>query len=156
MSFDLNGLKPRSAAGKRFSVSNWEWRPLWEFLRIVGEGTITPEDYRLGENNNFHRIGADKTAALVKRLDIVIQLGAAKMYLERRARALKSLPREVCRSCQGKGRRAYVAYGHAIDGCGTCRGTGLVAPTPTQYHLDMNGIRSFLEFARASGGFEIG
>ena len=105
-------------------------------------------------------------------IDAAVANGIAAEYLNARDAALNAMPDEQCLLCTGTGIRTDpvgLRYGqntvliekltHPRRGqrgwCNGCDGVGQQRPFATTYHLELDDLRDFCAFLRASGGFEI-
>lgn len=157
MGFDINGLAPKNEKGKYFRNNVWYWRPLWDFIYSFAPDILSAQDYERGQYNDFHKIDERTAEKLAERLDVLVGQGIAKMYIDKRNNQLNKLPLEPCGLCEGTGRRRdRIAQINGIIVCNGCNGAGKRSDSRTHYPLDEDNIKSFSEFVRASGGFEIG
>jgi len=138
----------------------------------IGQRTIDGWHY-----NDGCGLDVQWSIRLADALDEMLSTGEAEAYVNVREAMLKQLPCEICSLCEGTGLRSvqpgrqrgipecniaqeedctpdHPAFSET-DWCGRCNGRGSLPNWETYYHVDLDDIREFSAFLRASGGFQI-
>ena len=134
----------------------------------IGQRTIDGWHY-----NDGCGLDVQWSIRLADALDEMLSTGEAEAYVNVRDAMLKQLPSEICSLCEGTGLRSvqpdipecnivleedctpdHPAFSET-DWCGRCNGRGSLPNWETYYHVDLDDIREFSAFLRASGGFQI-
>lgn len=170
MGMDVFGKDPTDEVGKYFRRNVWGWRPLADF--IIENSPIIAAKCEHWHSNDGDGLDADDARRLADHLDQMVADGTAEVYVTQRDADLAALSMERCELCEGTGiRRDRVGIehgqierlietpGHKRQGqrgwCNACDDTGEREPWARSYFLEIDDIREFAAFARASGGFEI-
>ena len=174
MGMDVFGKNPSAEVGKYFRRSAWGWRRLAICIR-----TLAPAESascRYWQTNDGDGLNKAKSIRLADRLDELIASGAVAAYVTITDAEIAALPRVACAHCGGTGIRTdavAVAAGQperivdrASDGehnprhgekgwCNGCHGWGSNPDFDTFYGLEVDDVKAFSAFIRASGGFQI-
>ena len=102
--------------------------------------------------NDGYGLGSDDAVKLADLLDQAINSGLASEWIRGFSRWQAGLADEECVGCHGKGLRTN---GSSSDICLACKGRGHYRPSATSCVVDVDDVREFSAFARASGGFAI-
>lgn len=164
MGMDVYGKKPKNEAGEYFRNNVWWWRPLADY--IIEQHPDLAAGCEYWHSNDGDGLGARKAVKLADALDADLESGKVAIYAVEYAAAVAALPREECALCVGTGLRTDgvgVQYGYdkprdpetGRGGCNGCSGIGTREPWAASYPFDVDNVREFATFVRASGGFEI-
>jgi hypothetical protein len=180
MGMDVYGKKPTAEVGKYFRRNVWGWRPLADLCLTLCPKQ-TKGDTVSWHTNDGHGLNAAGALALANALDAALKDGKAEAYIKIRNAEVALLPNERCGICNGTGIRTDgvgksdrqekkripkdakfgdgSAAPHPRAGetgwCNACDGRGVNRPYDTWYEVDLEDVRQFADFLRASGGFEI-
>lgn len=152
MGFEIVGLHPDKEIGKSFSNNVWAWRPLWGYIAETCGDVLTVEEIKQGAWNNGFEFSKAKANKLAKRLYKLINSGRVDEWADRYVDALKRLPDEACPQCRSM---ASETVEKQQKGCWRCGGTGRVNASARAYQFSKENVRSFADFAQASGGFQV-
>lgn len=142
MGFDLNG-----ATGANFCRSSWTWRPLSAYVRALAPHLCSKCSH--WDTNDGDGLDRATSELLASAIDRALANGSARAYIDGRNDVLANLPDIRCPTCDGTGQRA------SFGKCGGCNGLGQRRPYDTYYTFDLDDVRSFADFIRASHGFTI-
>ena len=168
--WDLENKYQKENTGVYFRANVWCWRPIWNYVYDTTD-VLTDEDHRLGHENSYHKITADKAERIGKQLmanlnDAVAKEATYKKDVEPR--------RKFNKLCNEAGSYLYKNIVDKSDGLITCPGDmkihdpanykrwtalntfGGVQFESTSYPFNANYIKEFANFCINSGGFEIG
>ena len=150
MGMDVYGKAPTDKAGEYFRNNCWWWRPLACYaVEVAPEITSACKYWQSNDGDGLDADGAVKLAdALQAEIDAGRTAAREKEYMAE----LDALPDETCRYCQGTGMRKDMVV---ANGCNACRGKGTVRPSEASYPFSAENVQEFVNFLRASGGFEI-
>ena len=153
MGFDLFGVEPLNEKGEYFRNNMWHWPPLWDYVQKE-TGILTDEEYDGGLRHDGYVISGEKAQAIAEKLNELIESGKTEEFIQARSETIDALPDEVCEWCDGKGLRHP---GHLLGKgpCLACNGTGKKRPLISNYAMDLENVKDFIEFCRFSGGFQI-
>ncbi len=170
MGMDVYGKNPTAPEGEYFRRNVWGWHPLADLCLELAPETCAPCEH--WHSNDADGLDARRSRMLGSGLEKLIEDGTVASYIAIRDAALKALPLEMCRHCNGSGIRTdEIAREHGLHTqvidepghprhgeTGTCNGCNSRGTQPhreTHYHLDINDVREFAVFLKACGGFEI-
>ena len=169
--WDLENKYQEANVGVYFRANVWCWRPIWNYVYDTTD-VLTDEDHRLGHENSYHKITADKAERIGKQLmanlnDAVAKEATYKKDVEPR--------RKFNKLCNEAGSYLYKNIVDKSDGLITCPGdmkihdpanykrwTALshfgdgIQFSETSYPFSAEYIKEFANFCINSGGFEIG
>jgi len=147
MGMDVIGMNPQDPAGEYFRRNVWGWRPIAAYVETMCQSVI-PDGCSVQDWHYNVGYGLPVRAAvcLADLIDAQIQTGEAAEYIAQRDAELAALPDEPC-ECLAN----WVQNGR----CRRCDGRCTVRPMETWYVLELEDLRAFARFARASGGFEV-
>ena len=151
MGMDLEGLKPTSPEGADFRLNVWHWRPVADLvLDLFPKETAACEYWH---SNDGDGLDAEQSGKLADAIEQALESGEIADYAAAREARLKALPLEPCSFCGGAGTRHL--DGGTIASCNVCDGEGKRKSTETWYVLNLESVKAFAKFLRASGGFAI-
>ncbi|WP_345188982.1 hypothetical protein [Microbacterium panaciterrae] len=161
---DVIGKDPISEVGRYFRNNVWWWRPLATY--IVQEHTLLAVGCSHWQSNSGDGLNAEQSQALADALDADLASGKVAQWAAEYAAEVAALPRETCWLCEGTGVRTDdIGVQHGFNkprdpetgrgGCNGCSGIGTTEPPAASYPFDVDNVREFATFVRASGGFEI-
>ena len=171
MGMDVYGVNPTEEVGYYFRRNVWGWRPLWNYVE-----DLHPEIAQLvphAHSNDGDGLSRWRSTQLADLLDEDIESGKAQEYIDTRDRVIAEIPMEPCEYCESTGiRKDSVGVeagmperelekefakklGRTHGTCNACHGLGECEPFQRWYFLDLDDIKEFSAFVRASGGFEI-
>jgi hypothetical protein len=175
MGMDVYGKNPTCEVGKYFRRNVWGWRPLADICLDLAPAECEPCEY--WHSNDGDGLGRKQSVALAVRLDAVISNGEAEAYIKERDDRLAAMKDVACSICAGSGVRTDavgVSNGWPltivaeldsdqrpnpragqVGSCNACGGRGSRRPYDSYYGLDLDDVKEFSAFVRASGGFEI-
>ena len=156
--------------GVYFRANVWCWRPIWNYVYDTTD-VLTDKDYRLGHENSYHKISADKAERIGKELLANIKDAEAKEAAYKK----DVKPREKFNKlCDKAADVLYEEIVDKMDGLITCPGDmkihdpanykrwkalntfGGLQFSETSYPFSVEYIKEFANFCLNSGGFEIG
>jgi hypothetical protein len=171
---DVFGTKPMAEEGKYFRRNVWGWRRL-----AVCVCTMAPDiakHCKYWQSNDGDGLNKKQSIALADRLDQLIEDGAVARYIDVEDSTIKALPRQKCFICHGTGIRTddvgqkqkqpdKIVEADPDDPgnprvglkgwCNGCNGWGTRLDDLALYYLELNDVKEFSTFIRASGGFKI-
>lgn len=171
MGMDVYGVAPTEEVGTYFRRNVWGWRPLWNYVE-----DLHPEIAQLvpyAHSNDGDGLTRMRSIQLADLLDGDIESGRASEYIDTRNRVIAEIPMEPCEFCDSTGIRTDEVgvnagmpereltkefaekLGRTHGTCNGCNGLGEREPFQRWYFLELDDIREFSAFVRASGGFEI-
>lgn len=171
MGMDVYGVAPTEEVGTYFRRNVWGWRPLWNYVE-----DLHPEIAQLvpyAHSNDGDGLTRMRSIQLADLLDGDIESGRASEYIDTRNRVIAEIPMEPCEFCDSTGIRTDEVgvnagmpereltkefaekLGRTHGTCNGCNGLGEREPFQRWYFLDLDDIKEFSAFVRASGGFEI-
>jgi hypothetical protein len=155
MSFDLNGIEPKSKVGEYFRNSCWYWADVWGYVCQNCQDILS--EYQLSEGciNDGVEITAKQAELLANRLFQWLESGEPKK-LELQVRTeWDNFPLKACGACEGTG-LMEPADGE-ISTCIICGGKGEKHDTGDSNWKPFteDNVKRFAEFCKDSGGFRI-
>lgn len=171
MGMDIYGVSPTEEVGEYFRRNVWGWRPLWNYVE-----DLHPEIAQLvpyAHSNDGDGLTRMRSIQLADLLDGDIESGRAQEYIDTRDRVIAEIPMESCEFCEATGIRTDEVgvnagmpereldketaekVGRTHGTCNGCNGLGEREPFQRWYFLNLDDIKEFSAFVRASGGFEI-
>lgn len=156
MGMDVFGKAPTAKVGEYFRNNVWWWRPLADLCQSLAPDICAACEH--WHSNGGDGLGADDAMALAAVLEARLSDGTVAKVLKERDARLAAMPDEPCHLCHGKGVRSddlAIANGWDKGPCNACEGTGKQRPWETHYPQDVENVREFAAFCKASGGFEI-
>ncbi len=171
MGMDVYGIAPTEEVGEYFRRNVWGWRPLWNYVEDVHPDIAKFVPY--AQSNDGDGLTRMRSVQLADLLDGDIESGKAQEYIDTRDRVIAEIPMEPCEFCDSTGVRADEVgveagmnvrkldketaekVGREHGTCNGCNGLGEREPFQRWYVLELEDIKEFSAFVRASGGFEI-
>lgn len=158
MGFDIYGETPTAKVGEYFRNNIWWWHDLAVY--VLENCPFLPDGP--WHTNDAHTISAEDALAIAANLDVLIANGKVEKYEKKFLKRQSEIPNEVCKFCNGTGKRptdknwdADSKWAKECGGCNACRGIGEVKPLAKDRHFSKENVRAFAEFCRYSGGFVI-
>ena len=153
MSFDAYGLAPTAKEGQQFGISNGGWHLIWDYCRKVAPDLISAELHWLGSGNDTRcGLGGEDAEVLAHRLRHGIrQGGAEEFFVSRSNHAEQPTRAAACFMCGGT--RSLTPVGAPL-----MPGTESDNWEDPLFDAEASrwpALRTFVDFAEASGGFEI-
>ena len=146
MGMDVWGKNPKNSEGNYFRANCWTWRPLWEYVSLVGN--LTEDETSRGHYNDGFGLDDKRSIEIAKKLEMLIDSGAVKRAEEDWKKQCTSLPKQECNRCNGTGK--FGSYK-----CLNCRGSGKRENEMASYFFDEHTVKEFKCFLLNCGGFEI-
>ncbi len=156
MGMDVYGRNPSGKEGEYFRNNVWWWRPLADICQSLAPKICA--NCKHWQSNDGDGLDAADAAALASVLETRIDDGTLDKLIAERDAYIEALPDEPCSLCEGAGRRSdELAIEHGWDKkpCNACKGSGTQRPFETHYPQDVENVREFATFLKASGGFRI-
>ena len=153
MGMDLVGFEPTNDVGAYFRRNICRWHPL---ASLVQE--IAPDIAELCDSwytNDGCGLGTDEAIKLADLLDQAIATGMVSEWIKGLLAWQADLPDEECVACHGDVGNKPSGNGAASNACLVCKGRGHYRPSAALVVLDVDDVREFSTFVRASGGFAI-
>jgi hypothetical protein len=147
---DVEGVEPRSEAGKHFRANCWSWRPIWEYACAVGG--VDDEKRNACHFNDGAGLNGSGARALGEKLAALDESGELGRHIDAERRRREEMPDEKCNLCAGTGTRTDMVV---RDGCNKCAGKGSVRPDDTHYSFSLEHMREFVAFLKDCGGFRV-
>ena len=169
MGMDVYGKNPTDEVGEYFRNNVWFWRPLWGYCESLYEKCREID----GHSNSGAGLSARDAKGLALRLEQELESGRTAEYKAERDKVISELPLEPCVHCGGTGIRTddvgmhlgmptkelpedeAVVLGRTHGWCNACSGQGETLQFASWYTFDVDNVRNFAAFLKASGGFEI-
>lgn len=181
MGMDVYGTAPTGKQGEYFRRSAWGWRSLADLMcELAPNITAACQHWQTNDGDGLDAAGA---VLLADALDVALADGSAACWIAAHDAAAAAAPNRACTLCHATGVRrdnvgdrmaqheivckATTAPGglgaaqipHPRAGekgwCNGCDGRGWNEAWEKAYHVDVDDVREFAAFARASGGFRI-
>jgi hypothetical protein len=172
MGMDVYGRAPTGEVGEYFRRNVWGWHPLASLVETLCKEEAAPcADWH---SNDGDGLGADETAALIKRLVARRDCGDIVTYCAERDAYLAAAPPTKCDWCGGTGNDGdHAPFEEAVttadfddifgppiqprpgEPCRMCNGVGTVEHWAKHYELEPATVDDFITFLKASGGFSI-
>lgn len=151
MGMDVMGMNPTNKAGEYFRNNVWWWHPLWTYCCEVDPelNSKVPNGH---SNDGDGLTDCEECEELADKLQASIDSGFADFYISQRNLEIERIPLETCYICSGTGVREF--EGKDMQ-CNVCEGKGKKKSIDAWYHIDLDNIKSFIEFLRNCGGFQI-
>lgn len=154
MGMDVYGKNPTSKAGEYFRNNVWSWRPLADYICSVAPEIA--QHCKHWQTNDGDGLDADQAVALADKLESLLKSSEVDEYAKTYQENNDTTPDEICRICEGTGkRRKAPEIGAGDNHCNGCKATGKYRPSSTWYRFSAENVREFAQFSRHSGGFEI-
>jgi hypothetical protein len=171
MGMDVFGKNPKNKTGEYFRRNVWGWRPLATLCVDLAPDTCAAcEHWQSNDGDGLEEDGAAELAGVLQK---ALKSGKVEQYLAAREEVLAAMPDEPCLLCDGSGIRNdplgrmhgmhkeritepdnHPRYGQ-IGTCNGCNGVGHRRPLETWFELEVEDVREFAAFLKASGGFAI-
>lgn len=155
MGMDVYGLKPKTKTGEYFRNNVWYWHPLWDYCCSIDQTLYdrVPE----GHSNSGDGLDASGSRQLAFKLQEEIQSGRAEEYVRQYETNRQSLPKTDCTYCDENGERQWKDQNgdSYTKKCNSCNGTKKVDSWDAHYPMDLDNIKSFVNFLMDCGGFQI-
>ena len=133
MGMDVYGRKPRSAEGEYFRANIWSWRPIHE---LIEQSNVLPQ--KMVEEMGFNDgAGPNEMQALL--LADALSDMTEGMHTDHTFMLSTEIDGPVAELLS------------AISD----KGIEVISPRGPVYSTDVSHVREFIEFCRASGGFEV-
>lgn len=164
MGMDVYGSAPTAEVGAYFRNNVWWWRPLADYLvERYPELTAPCVEW---QTNSGDGLSAEASVKLADAIDADLSSGYVASWGLLYKIGQSSLPLVTCDLCAGTGMRTdQTGRNLGMDvprdavtgrgGCNGCAGTGEHKQFVCSYVFDVDNVKDFSEFMRASGGFEI-
>jgi hypothetical protein len=154
MGMDVFGRAPRSEVGKYFGNNIYWWRPLWNYCLDVAP--LVAGKVKGGCMNDGDGLAEASALVLADMLAQEIEAGRTAAFEQERDALLAGMADEPCRVCGGTGKRLPPPdVGPGDRPCNGCFSKGTRRPRERYYAFSVDNVKTFVEFLRHSGGFEI-
>lgn len=149
--------------GKDLCMPWWQWRPIAVYCFAVAPIICEASHHFAKWQSNDGHMTAGEAVDLGQFLQLEIDAGRTKRYVQEYHRALENLPDVKCTPCNGTGKRPPGLTWRLPDApappvtieCNGCFGYGTSRPDACNYPLRVGSIQQFARFAVHSGGFEV-
>jgi len=162
------GMDVIGKSGNYFRNTWWSWRPLAHYCFSVAPHVCERSNHQNFWQYNEGSMTRKEATILASILQANLDSGHTAKFEREWREKNASLPDEECRVCKGRGLRqertgpgGVVINPGSIDSsvepwiCNACHGAGKVRPPSTHYPFSEANVRKWVEFLRASDGFEL-